>query len=64
LERGIAAALFGEEIEEVPLWHQHHEPALRSKIRHITQKDRLSADTGLDLTDFLMWPPQKLFEYT
>src|SRR5215469_6123642 len=64
VERGIAAAVFGKEVQEVPLRHERHEAASRSKIRHITQDDRLAADTGMDLTDFLMRPLQKLFKQT
>src|SRR5215831_3251111 len=64
MESGIAAALFVEEVQEVPLWHERHEAALRSKIGHVTQKDRFSTDRGADLTDLLMRPLQKLFEQT
>src|SRR5215467_3594225 len=58
----IAASLFREEIQEIPLWHEGHEAASRSKIRHLTQENWLTADTGTDLTDFLMRELQKLVE--
>jgi len=64
VERGIAAAFFGEEVQEVPLRHERHEAASCSKIRHITQEGRLPTDLGADWTDFLMRALQKLFKQT
>src|SRR5215471_12513807 len=54
VKRGIPAPLFAEEIQKVPLWHEGHKAVLRSEIRHTTEKGRLPADDGADLTDFLM----------
>jgi hypothetical protein len=64
VERGVAGALLGQEVEEIPLWHERHEAALRSQIRHVTQHNMLAADASADLSDLLVRPFQKLFEQT
>jgi hypothetical protein len=64
VERRIAAAFLGEEVEEIPLWHERHEAALRSQIRHVTQYDRLASNTSADSRDLLVRPFQELFEQT
>jgi len=64
VEGGVAAALLGQEVEEIPLWHERHEAALRSQIRHVTQHNMVAADTSADLSDLLVRPFQKFFEQT
>jgi hypothetical protein len=54
----------GQEVEEIPLWHERHEAALRSQIRHVTQHNLLAADTSAGLSDLVMRPFQKFFEQT
>ena len=56
--------MFADEIQKVPLWHEHHEAALRSEIRHITEKGRFPTDDGADFSDFLMGAFQKFAEQT
>jgi hypothetical protein len=56
--------MFAEEIQKVPLWHQRKEAALRSEIRHITEKGRFPTDDGADFSDFLMGAFQKFAEQT
>src|SRR5262249_55118662 len=62
VEPGVAAALLDQEVEEIPLWHERHEAALRSQIRHVTQHNLLAADTSAGLSDLLVRPFQELFE--
>jgi len=64
VERGIAAALFGEEIQEVPLWHERHKTTPRPEVRHLTQENLVTADPSADLAYFLMRPLEKLVEQT
>jgi hypothetical protein len=56
VKRSVAARLFRQEVQEVPLRHEGHEATPRSEIRHLTKDDIVASDTGADLHEFLMRP--------
>jgi len=41
------ANLVSKEVEEIPPRHEHHELAMRSKVRHIIQPDFVAANQGM-----------------
>ena len=50
-----AAALLGEEIEEIPLRHQRDKAAAGRQVAEIGKGDLGVADQPVQLTDLLMW---------
>ena len=54
MERRIAAALFGQEVQEVPLRHHRDEPASCPEVGHIGQYDFVASDPAERLGKALM----------
>ena len=65
VERGMVLRLFGKEIKKFPLWHHHHEAAVRREARKIAQRDFITPYSSADLTDlFLMRALEKIIQHT
>src|SRR5262249_363161 len=59
-----AASLLGKEVEEIPLRHEHHELAMRSKMRHIVQHDFAAANPAADFCKALMRQLQQVLQHS
>ena len=64
MERRIALAVIGEEVEEVPLRHQRDELAAGRQVGEIRERVRPTAEICADAASFLVRQLEELVEQT
>src|SRR5262245_63094298 len=62
VKRGIALALLGQKIEEVPLRHQRDELAARRQMGEIREGIFVATEDGADIDLLLVRKPEKFVE--
>src|SRR5207253_7961400 len=64
VECGITPGLLGDEVEEVPLWHQSEETAVSREMGEIGDCDAILSHLTSKITYFLMRAFQELVQNT
>src|SRR5438552_17655482 len=64
VECGITPGLLGDEVEEVPLWHESEETTVSREMGEIRNRDRILSHLTGELSYFLMRAFQELVQNT